>query len=259
MAPTSKRFSVSKGNILQLPASAANTWIKQQLERNEPFRTLYEYFTEQRFVFHIERAKVFVQMGTGSRGDDVPAVLGILPSFVPASSADKGHPAVGISIHDRGSAVATRVMVSHKPYGVTDLTLFEVNPETRQVISSDMTMDKLLDMSTEELADAIHKPVLAAKSTRVAVLDPANQAVMVGAVINQLLRDRFSSTLFPPEYASALRSEIPAYQKFALATSLRYDRLGLEIEFCTSSSSSTSSNICTSTSTSGDIFVVQPQ
>jgi hypothetical protein len=259
MAPSSKRFSVSKGNILQLPASAANTWIKQQLDTNEPFKILYDYFTDQRFVFHIERAKVFVQMGTGSRGTETPAVLGILPSFVPVSSADKGHPAVGISIHDRGNAVATRVMVSHQPYGVTDFTLFEVNPETREVVSSDMTMDKLLDMSTEEVAESIHKPVLAAKSTNFSVLDPANQGVMVGAVINQLLRDRFSATLFPPEYASSLRSQIPAYQKFALATSLRYDRLGLEIEFCTSSSSSTSSNICTSTSSSGDIFVMQPQ
>lgn len=256
MAASTDRFKLPKGSVLQLSGAVSANWVRQQLETNEPFRMLHDYFSGQGFSFRLERSKVFVQTARGTSDSLVPAILGILPSFVPTTSVDKGHAAVGISVHHLGSAVATKVMVSHEPFGVTEFTLYEIDPSTKEIISSDLSAERLLEMTVEDVAGALHKPSIPGKSTDFAILDEPNQAFMIGSVINQLLRDRYSSSLFPPAYASALRSEVPAYQKFALATSLRYDRLGLEIEFCTSSSTSTSSNICTSTSTSGDIFAL---
>ena len=191
--------------------------------------------------------------------DIAPSVLGILPSFIPTTAADEGHPAVGISVHHSGYAMATSVKVSHKPFGVTEFTLYEVDPNTKKIVSSTLSADEIGKENVAQLAKKIHAPFLATRETGVArgrttnvknftVINPGEQGILINAVVHQLLEDNYSRALFPPEYARALNLQTPTFQKFAFATRERFR--GTVLGITLSTSSSTSSNVCTSTSTS---------
>lgn len=255
------RFYVPMGTIIQLPAEEAVKWVTQQLESSAALRILHNHFSKEGYTFHIERSKVFVTAARDTKNNTVPSVLGILPSFVPTTAADRGHSAVGISVHDSGYAIAASVSVSHAPFEVTEFTLHEIEPGTRRIVSSTLSADAIIDDSVATLASRMHAPrvpkagsaaardvAAEAHLERFTVIDKGNQGQMIGAVVHQLLADNYSKSLFPPEYATALSMQTSVFQKFAFATSARFEGTVLGLTLCTSSS--TSSNICTSTSTS---------
>jgi hypothetical protein len=251
MSPTDEVFSVPRGDLLQMPGDAAMKWVQQQFETSRALNILHDHFSKQGFTFLVERAKVFAYMGRDGADKVTASVLGVLPSFVPTTSADAAHSAVGISVHDSGYAIATGVNVSHKPFGVTDFTLYEIDPRNRSVVSSSVSLQELRESPLERTAERLGRPVtpeVATQRLQFTSMSPGDQGLLIGTVIQQLLGDKFSRSLFPPEYAQALNMQIPTFQKFAFATRARYSGTGLNITLSTSSS--TSSNICTSTSTS---------
>lgn len=252
-------FVVPENTIVQLPAVEAAKWMGQQFASSTALKILHDHFLKDGYVFHLERSKVFVNASRDTKGNTVASVLGILPSFVPATAADKGHPAVGISVHDSGYALAVAVNVSHKPFGVTDFTLYEIVPGKREIIKSTISAETINEEPLDKLAGQLHPPSVpkakakltkasAAAIAKFTVIDKGDQGLMIGTVVQQLLADKYSKSLFPPEYASAISLQTPTFQKFAFATSARFK--GTVLGLTASTSTSTSSNICTSTSTS---------
>jgi len=258
-------WNIPQGKILQLHSEEAVKWMERMLSSSTTLKLLHKYFVKQGYVFYPERSKVFVNSARDPRNNIVPSVLGILPSFVPVTSVDAGHSAVGISVHHSGYALATGVKIDHRPFGVTEFTLYEVDPSSRGVKSSTLTADEVASGSIEELAKRLHAPFVPradaddadvgseglGKLSTVSAIGPGEQGLLIGAIVQQLLADNYSKALFPPEYARALSMQTPTFQKFALASRARFMGTVLGINLC--SSSSTSSNICTSTSTSSVI------
>ncbi|MFD3002860.1 hypothetical protein ACFS7Z_21005 [Pontibacter toksunensis] len=259
MATSKSKSSIPQGKILQLPSDEAVKWVKNMLDTSATFKLIYDYFIKKGYTFYPERAKVFVNIARSGEDEVVPSVLGILPSFVPTTSADDSHPAVGISIHHSGYAIATSVNVSHRPFGVTEFTLHEVEPKTKKVVTSTLSTEEIGRESVNELAKRMHTPFVPKKGAEVSkeerkkinsfsAIDPGEQGLLINSVVQQLLADNYSRSLFPPQYARALNTQTPTFQKFAFVTRERFQ--GTVLGVTLSSSTSTSSNICTSTSTS---------
>lgn len=248
--PCEDGWSLPQGRILQLPSEEATKWIERMLATSKAFQLLHKHFISEGYTFYPERAKVFVSTALDAQNNIVPSILGIIPSFVPTTAVDAGHPAVGISVHHSGYALATSVKVDHKPFGVTEFTLHEVEPKTRQIKTSTLSADAVVGGSIGELAKRLHAPPVGPgdKMEKFTVIGPGEQGQLIGAVVHQLLADSYSRALFPPEYARALRMQTPTFQKFAFITRERFR--GTVLNLTLSSSTSTSSNICTSTSTS---------
>jgi len=254
---SARNWAIPMGRILQLAPEEAMKWMERMLASSTAMKILYRQFVGEGYTFYMERSKVFVTSSRDAKDNVVPSVLGILPSFVPVTSADPGHPAVSISVHDSGYALATSVHVDHKPFGVTEFTLHEIDPNTKQVKTSTLPADLVANASAQELAKRLHAPMLpsagdvaglSGKLDSFSTIGPGDQGLLIGAVVQQLLADDYSRALFPPEYARAISMQTPTFQKFALATRERFRGTVLGITLSTSSSSS--SNICTSTSTS---------
>lgn len=252
-----QNWAIPRGRILQLPPEEAVKWMERMLSSSAALKILHKQFVGEGYTFYLERSKVFVTASRDSKDNVVPSVLGILPSFVPVTSTDSGHPAVGISVHHSGYALATSVHVDHKPFGVTEFTLHEIDPKTKQIKTSTLPADVVANGSVQELAKRLHAPMIPrADDAGVAssgfdsfsTIGPGDQGLLIGAVVQQLLADDYSRALFPPEYARAISMQTPTFQKFALASRERFRGTVLGLTLCTSSS--TSSNICTSTSTS---------
>jgi hypothetical protein len=252
MQPSQNQFSVATGGLLQLSSEDAAAWVQAQLNISRPLQVLHRRFVADGFAFYVERAKVFVHSARDLSDTVRASVLGILPSFVPATAADPGHPAVGISIHDSGYAIAAGVNVSHRPFGVTDFTLYELNPNNGEIVSSSVSLEDLVEESIDDVALRLGRPTIPddqRDSLRsFTVMSPADQGMLIGSVIQQLLEDNLSRAFFPPEYAQALNLQTPAFQKFAFATRQRFLGTMTQAGYCTSTS--TSCNVCTSTSTS---------
>lgn len=261
--PYEDNWNIPQGTILQLPCEEALKWIERMLSSSTALKLLHNHFVSKGYTFYLERSKVFVSAARDARNNVTPSVLGILPSFVPVTSVDAGHSAVGISVHHSGYALATSVNVDHKPFGVTEFTLHEIDPATKAITSSTLSADAVVSGSVSELARRLHapfvppaeadgtEPKLAGARGKVdafTVIAPGDQGLLIGAVVHLLLADNYSRALFPPEYARALRMQTPTFQKFAFATRERFKNTMLGVTLSTSSS--TSSNICTSTSTS---------
>lgn len=263
MNASDDNWNVPQGRILQLPSEEAVKWMERMLSSSTALKLLHKHFADQGYTFYLERSKVFVLSARDTHNNVVPSVLGILPSFVPVTSVDTGHSAVSISVHHSGYALATSVQVDHKPFGVTEFTLHEIDPATMSITSSTLSADAVASGSIGELAKKLHAPFVPraeAKGTEIAsdearrkldkftVIGPGEQGMIIGVIVQQLLSDNYSRALFPPEYARAISMQTPTFQKFALATRERF--IGTMLGITLSTSSSTSSNICTSTSTS---------
>jgi hypothetical protein len=164
-----------------------------------------------------------------------------------------------ISVHDSGYAIACSVEVNHDPFGVTDFALHEIDPGKKTVVTSSVNVTDVMADPLDRVAARLRDPFVpraGAKTTkavqerfsRFTVMSPGDQGLLVGTVVDQLLADKYSRALFPPEYAQALKMQTPTFQKFAYASRERFANTLLDVTLSTSSS--TSSNICTSTSTS---------
>jgi hypothetical protein len=254
-----REFPVPQGKILQLPPAEAMQWMQRMADTSQAVKLLRKEFEGQGYRFYFERSKVFVTAARDPNGDTVPSVLGILPSFVPVTSVDAGHSAASISVHHSGYALATSVHVDHRPFGVTEFTLHEIDPSTRAIKTSTVSADDVVNTPVSQLASRLHAPFVprgeserGGQGTRglgeFSAIGPGEQGLLIGTVVQQLLAEDYSRALFPPEYARAIRMQTPTFQKFALATRERFVGTVLGLTLCTSSSSS--SNICTSTSTS---------
>lgn len=250
--------SMPEGSMIQLSNADAIAYMKSMLKRSEIFKQLHDEFTKQGFKFIFERAKVFMY-STVLESDDkdtAPAisanVLGILPSYILTSAAEPYHQAVSISVHNSGYALATSVRVDHKPFGITEFTLHELNSD-RKIISNSMKADELESgLQAHQLAEKLGAAAPAKVSDKNhATPHPGDQATMVAITFSQLQRDKYVRPLYPIEGARALMAQIPLMQQFGNAAYARFGGRfpgGLSINLCTSSS--TSSNVCTSTSTS---------
>ncbi|WP_426242946.1 hypothetical protein [Nocardioides sp. LHG3406-4] len=254
-----QKFNVPRGSLLQLPDNEARHWFDQKLKTSPSFAALYRAFLKEKYAFYFERGKVFVYTGLDSSGMLRPRVLGVLPSFIPATSADASHRAVGISIDHSGYALATSVDVGHRPFGVREFTLHQWDPKKKKLSSATLSAKDVADDAIDKLAKRLPEAALAKKGSSVSTADkerlktyaemaPGDQGMMIGAVVRQLLGDKYSKSLFPPEYARAISMQTPTMQKFAFAARARFENALVDVTLSTSSS--TSSNICTSTSSS---------
>ena len=246
---------VSRTSLIHLPEADSLKWVTQQLATNANLKTLHDHFQAQGFVFYLERAQVFVSMARDAAGNLIPAVLGILPSFVPTTAVDKSHLAVGISVNHTGDAVAATVNVNHSPFGVTDFTLHVIDHNTKEIVETTLSKDDIVMESLKTLAEKIRGPFGGTKSSKgkgtttatASGIDQGDQAAMISITIHTLLSDKYSKGLFPPAYAAALSAQIPIYQKFAFIVGRPI--MAKEGEGGVTICTSTSSNICTSTST----------
>ncbi len=153
---------------------------------------------------------------------------------------------MSISFHLSGYAIAVSVNVSHKPFGVTSFTLHEV--QAGKVVSSTLSLRKVNTDTAAAIASQLHAPVVAKRPRDFPAMSVDDQGLMLSSVVRQLLQENFSQHFFPPAYATAIAAQTPSFQKFGLAINERFR--GTVLGITASTSSSTSSNICTSTSTS---------
>jgi hypothetical protein len=158
------------------------------------FKLLHDRFSGEGYTFYFERSKVFLHSARDAAGKVTPSVIGILPSFVPATAADPGHSAVGISVHDSGYAIACSVEVNHNPFGVTDLSLHEIDPAKKTVVTSPVNVT---DVATDPL-------------DRVAARMWAPFVPRAGAKTSKAVQERFSRfTVMSPGDQGSGRSTPP--------------------------------------------------
>jgi hypothetical protein len=234
-----------KGTLIQMPQNKARLLAERIFKSASPAKTLFDHFTALDFRFFLERVRVFTYLGEDGN-KLVPSVIGILPSFVPSTAADPMHEALSISFHISGSAVAVSVNVSHKPFGVTQFSLYEV--QGGKIVSSSLPLKTVNKLPAKQLASSLHAPVVSKRPKDFPAMTVPDQGLLVSSVVRQLLQENFSKQFFPPEYATAITAQTPSFQKFGLAINERFR--GTVLGITASTSSSTSSNICTSTSTS---------
>jgi hypothetical protein len=255
--------------MTELGQAEAAAFIRGVRARSRQPDAFITHLEGQGFHFAEERATAFLygapaMLPDGSPGGFSANVLGILPTSTPISPHDESHRAAAVSIHHGGFALAASVTVLHRPYRVTEFTLYELDtrnvpgPDTAgqqqparvSIVTRVVSAEELQALTPEEIAGKLGQPPQnpALWDAGMATPDSARQAELVAATLQRLLTDTVAESTYDRGAVRELLRQTPLAQTFAVANFGRFNNLFRKINLCTSTS--TSCQACSSSSTS---------
>ncbi len=238
---------LTKGTMLMLPAAAAARVTVCAL-KNPGVARLYEYFTAQGMNLIPERAKVCIYLDQATC--ETGALL-IWPTFKAFPAGAASHEAASIIAVGKdgnfGGALASHVLVNHNPFQLQKFTLFEIDPNTGELVQRSASRDQVRSFSTDELAHMLGPVAVTPAAAPLPSMMQSDLPRLAAGVFSELINDSYARPLYPPGAISNLLRDTVLVQKWSETQRLRYSAALRSFPICSSSSST---NACTSTSTS---------
>ncbi len=256
-APLIQTGGICDGSVIMLRPADAEAFIDRMLASSRQFQVLKRFFEVRGLEFPRGRAKVFLYAGASDeKAGPGPNAVGILASHAPINPGAASHEAVGISVHQAGTAVAGAVTVRHNPFRIEEFRFHEAVPDATGG-SFSISTHRLSTAELDRLSPQAAAEQMGAPAENGRTWDPAGATLADGdreaaaALTFQLLMsDGLERPNYPMEGFDALMAQTPSVAKFAQVNSIRFAAATAKAGWCTSSSSSCNASSSTSTSTS---------